>query len=117
MNNQQRKEKILADIAAAREQGYTLIQDDWGSNTQQCACPLGCVNVMNGGQPDDQEEGGSVATLGVDQKWVYSFIDGFDDNGNAEGASVPEAWQLGADIRKETKPISYSDFIDKMDTL
>lgn len=117
MNNNQRKEKILADIATAREQGYTLIQDDWGLKIQSCACALGCVNVANGTRPDDQEYGGVAEVLGVDQKWLYSFMDGFDDNGNADGASTPEAWQLGADIRKETNPISYAEFVDKMDTL
>lgn len=115
MNNQQRKEKILADITAAQQRGYTLIQDDWGSEPQKCACALGCINVINGTFPDDEEDGGAASVLEVDQKWLSSFADGFDDNGNADGASVPEAWQLGADIRKETKPIAYGDFVDRMD--
>lgn len=115
MNNQQRKEKILADIAAAREQGYTLIQDGWGSEEEKCACALGCINVAGGINPDEEEDGGAAIVLGVDQKWIYSFIDGFDDNGNAEGASIPEAWKLGADIRKETNPISYGEFVNQMD--
>lgn len=117
MNNQQRKEKILADIAAAKEKGYTLVQEEWGSNMQQCACALGCVNLANGVDPDEEEQGGAAAVLGVDQNWINSFIDGFDDNGNAKGAHVPEAWQLGADIRKETKPITYYEFVNQMDTL
>ena len=117
MNNQQRKEKILADIAAAREKGYTLIQDGWGSERERCACALGCINVAGGLDPNEEEDGGVANILMVDQHWINSFIDGFDNNGSARGAIVPEAWQLGSDVRRETNPISYGEFVDQMDTL
>lgn len=117
MNNKQIKEKILADIAEAQKEGYTLIMEDWGSYVSKCACPLGCVNVVAGNRPDSEEDGGVSRILDVDQTWINSFIDGYDDNGSAKGATNPIAWKMGAEIRSETNPITYGQFVDKMDSL
>jgi len=113
MNNQQLKAKILADIAAAKEKGYVVVIHDWGSNLHKCACALGCVAVSRGLSP---EEGDMAEILEVSQEWVSSFIDGFDNNGYAAGALDPEAWKIGEEVRQETQPIPYDDFMNqKMD--
>jgi hypothetical protein len=114
MNNQEIKNKILEDIAAAQEQGYTLIMEDWGSSKMKCACALGCVNIGRGNRPDYDMRDVGVA-LGVKDPWINSFTDGFDDNGVAAGAQFPEAWQMGEQIRQEKKPIPFHEFVDQMD--
>ena len=45
MNNQDIKQRILTSIEKAREEGYTLIQGDWGDERMKCACAIGCVYV------------------------------------------------------------------------
>ena len=117
MNNQQIKTKILEDVSFSKGAGYTLIYGDWGDQNMRCACPLGCVNLAFGTRPEDEEMGGVMSVLGVDDKWVGSFIDGYDNNGEAKGALVPDAWKMGAEIRKEFHPIEMGDFINQMDQL
>lgn len=115
MNNQERKQKILQDIARAEKDGFTVIADDWGNQDMRCSCPLGCVNLSNGTRPEDQFDGGVRSLLDVDDNWIQSFIDGFDGNGQADGSRVPEAWMMGQEIRQETKAIDYTDFVNEMD--
>jgi hypothetical protein len=115
MNREEIKAKILEDIAAAKAQGFTLVSENWGDRHMKCACPLGCVNLVLGSYPEFQEEGGVMLALGVDDTWINSFIDGYDGNGEAKGSRVPDAWQIGAEIREELKPIPYDQFVDHMD--
>lgn len=111
--NKQIKKKILDSISKAESKGYTLITDDWGSGKEKCACPISCVLVAND-QPISIQLDDAARILGVSQNWIQSFADGFDGNGNAKMAHEPDAWSLGEEIRKETKPIPYSTFIDEL---
>ena len=105
------KQKILDAITKVRALGYTLVCEDWGDPFHECACPMAAIiHVTN---PDDfsaspSENVTKVASiLGVDEKWVDCFIEGFDGNGTADGSAVPEAWKIGSEVNKETKPIAY----------
>lgn len=115
MNNQQIKNKILADITAAKEKGYTIVSGHWGNAEMKCACPLGCVNLAVGNQPQHQELGGVLQALGVDLDWITDFIDGYDGNGSASGSKLPEIWNMGEEIRKEVKSIHIDDYVNAMD--
>jgi hypothetical protein len=105
------KKKILDAVAQARAKGYTLVCDDWGDPFHECACPMAAVILMD--DPDKYmaspcENVTTVAKiLGVDEKWVDCFIEGFDCNGTADQSQVPEAWKIGNEVSKETKPIAY----------
>lgn len=108
------KQKILDSISYARnELKYTLISDDWGSVERKCACALGCVLVKD--SPEDDSHLGSTSLacastallLGVDEKWIDSFIEGFDGNGTSKDSAVAAAWDMGREIALETKPIEY----------
>jgi len=107
------KQKILDSIKYAREElGFTLISEDWGDVSAKCACALGCVLLQDdpkdGVQSKPKDNCSKAATLlGVNSKWIDCFIDGFDANGSALTAPNAEAWELGLEIAKETKPISF----------
>ena len=105
---------ILDSIAFVRKElGFTLVSEDWGSATHKCACALSCVLLKDDPKDTVRVESGREAylkaaeLLGTDEDWVDSFIDGFDSNGTAAGASDDEAWELGFEIAKATKPIPY----------
>jgi len=111
-NKKNIKQSILDSIEFARQElKYVLVSDEWGSDSRKCACALGCVIAKD--NPDNLFSDGDFCyqkiqtILGVDEDWVGSFTEGFDGNGYSEGSKVPEAWDLGREIAKETKPIEY----------
>lgn len=110
MSNQSIKKDILTSIKKAQEMGYTLICEDWGNDTNKCACAIGCLFVVEGKNPNEGDPYQAANILDVSEDWIASFIDGFDANGIAIGASNPEAWKLGAEMRKELKPIPLDKF-------
>src|SRR5271166_1683897 len=104
-SNMDIKNKILESIKYATDElGYTLISEDWGTATHKCACPMGCVLLQDNPKDvvrieDSQDNETSAAEiLGVDLKWITSFIDGYDGNGSAGGSEAPEAWKMGDSI-------------------
>jgi hypothetical protein len=107
------KQKILDSITYAREKmGFTLISEDWGDASHKCACAMGCVLLKD--NPKDtvrieaKENTVSAAEiLGVTEKWIDCFCEGFDGNGQADASQLPDAWTLGEEVAKETKPIAY----------
>jgi len=108
------KKKILNSIKYAREElGFTLVSEDWGNLEHKCACALGCVLVQDDPKNADRLGSSTLAAasvaliLDVSDKWVDSFMEGFDGNGNADQTVEPEAWEMGSAIAKETKPIVY----------
>lgn len=109
MNEQDIKAKILADVTAAKEQGYTIVSSSWGNIHNKCACPLGCVSLAAGGEyPQDVEL--VAETLNHTPGWLMSFTDGFDANGREQDATYPEAWNLGAALRQELNPVDIMTF-------
>jgi hypothetical protein len=114
MNNKAVKEKILASIVIAEGKGFTLITDDWGSDTMKCACAIGCVYVAVDVNISNNENM-AAEILGVSDKWITSFTDGFDGNGVPTGAHEPEAWNIGREIRLSTNPLTYDEFVYQMD--
>lgn len=119
-NQNDLKIKILDSIRWVRENlNYTLVSEDWGNKEKQCACAMGCVLIQD--DPEDllQLKVGSKAhqaakIIGVEEKWIDSFTEGFDDTGRAFESKVPEAWEIGMSIAQETKPIRYSDFANEV---
>lgn len=113
------KDKIVSYIKRAQEDfGITLVAEDWGSKPTKCACPLGCVLLANDIDiTNDSEQNGSEAAdlLGVSEKWVESFIYGFD----AEHVQPinQEAYQLGLNIRAEFNPTSHTDYVNSLDPM
>ena len=115
------KKQILDAIAYVREQmGYTLISEDWGSPEHKCTCALGCLLLQD--NPKDvvrieAKENMTVAAelLNVTEAWTQDFLEGYDNNGAADGCSLPDAWKIGADVRKETKPIAYHEWDGESD--
>lgn len=108
------KKKILDSIKYAREEmGFTLVSEDWGNFEHKCTCALGCVLVKDDPKDTDRLDSSTLAAvsaaniLEVSEKWVESFLDGFDNNGTAEQSAEPDAWNMGLAIAKETKPIVY----------
>lgn len=113
-NKKNIKQTILDSIKYVKDElGFTLISEDWGSVERKCACALGCVLVKD--SPKDKNRLDSSAgcaasaalLLNVEEKWVDAFIEGFDGNGTSKESSVPDAWELGFEIAKETTPIAY----------
>lgn len=114
MNNTDLKSKILTAIEFAEGKGYTLITDEWGDEKMKCACALGCVAVANGlNITEDTTDMSRI--LEVSDDWIISFVDGFDNNGIADGAADPKAWKMGQEIREHTNPMGYITFIDSME--
>lgn len=109
------KKKILDSIKQMRAQGYTLISEDWGNTKEKCACAMSCVILSNNpkdgwllGSSDSAQTAADV--LEVNWDWIDSFLDGYDGNGDSKGARVKEAWEIGAEVAKEAKPITLTDF-------
>lgn len=111
MSNKDIKKKILDAVAHVRTKGFTLVCEDWGDPTHNCACPMAAVIVMTSPDKFMNSPSENVTTvsgiLGVSEKWIDAFIEGFDGNGIADQSPVPEAWKIGAEVSKETKPIAY----------
>ena len=98
--------------------GWTLISDDWGNANDKCTCAMGCVLLKDNPQDvviieEERENASKVAELlGVSELWVDSFINGFDGNRTFESSKLPEAWAMGAELAKETKPITHFNFLE-----
>jgi hypothetical protein len=105
------KKKILGAIAQVQAKGYTLVCEDWGDPFHECACPMAAVILTDDPDKFMASPNENVATaakiLGVTEKWIDCFIEGFDGNGVADQSAVPEAWKIGSEVAKETKPIAY----------
>ena len=105
------KKKILDSIKYAKEHGYTLVSEEWGSTEHKCACALGCVLMADSPENlDDTDAKRAVKAaelLGVTERWIDTFTEGFDGNGNSVDAAEHEAWDMGNAIAKEMKPIEY----------
>jgi hypothetical protein len=108
------KKNILDSIAFSRKElGFTLVSEDWGQAEHKCTCAIGCVLLKD--KPEDtarieankERYNAAAEILGVDDVWIDSFIEGFDANGTSVSSANPEAWELGFEIAKETKPIAY----------
>lgn len=111
------KEKIMKSITfAQKELGFTLCKEDWGMAHLKCTCAMGCVLLQQKPKEqtcieDFQGNPAKVAEiLGVSEMWVDEFIEGFDGNGSAKEAKIPQAWELGAEIAKETNPTFFSEY-------
>lgn len=109
MSNKDIKKKILDAIAHVRKNmGFTLVSEDWGDPKHKCACAISCVILKDDPNAAVAHNTHAASTiLGVDEKWVDCFIEGFDSNGTADQSQVPEAWKMGNEVSKETKPIAY----------
>ncbi len=108
------KKRILDSIKYVREElGYTLVSEDWGSANHKCTCAMGCVLLKDDPkdvvriEADKERCAAAAELLGVEERWVDAFIEGFDNSGTAVDSSNEEAWKLGNEIAKETKPIVY----------
>jgi hypothetical protein len=108
------KKMILDSIAYSRKElGFTLISEDWGAAERKCTCAIGCVLLKD--KPEDtvrieankERYVAAAEILGVNEVWIDTFIEGFDGNGTADQSANAEAWELGFEIAKETKPIAY----------
>lgn len=117
MNNL--KDKIVSYIKRAQEDfGITLVTEDWGSKPTKCACPLGCVLLVNNiDVTDDAEQNGYEAAdlLGVSENWIESFIYGFD--ADDVHPINQEAYQLGIDIRNEFNPTKHTNYVNNLDPM
>lgn len=111
MNNKSIKEKIIASIIKAQKEGFTLVTEYWGSSDKKCACAIGCVYVAEGDAISDDAKD-AAQLLGVSDRWIISFIDGFDSNGAASSSHEPEAWMMGQEIKQTNCPITYGEFMD-----
>lgn len=118
------KQVILDSIKWTRETlGWTLISEDWGTANNKCTCAMGCVLLKHNPEDtviiEEERENATVAAelLEVSELWVDSFIDGFDGNGTAAMCKVPEAWDLGWEIAKETKPLAHGKFLEMKNEL
>ena len=105
------KKKILDSIKYVKEElGYTLVSEDWGSAKHKCACALGCVLIQKNKENElstSESAKAAAELLEVDEAWVDAFINGFDINGTATESPFPEAWEMGYQVAKETRPIPY----------
>jgi hypothetical protein len=102
------KKKILDAIAYVRANGFTLVCEDWGEPKFKAACAISCVVLkddLNANVANNMQAASTI--LGVTEKWLDAFIEGFDNNGTADQSQVPEAWKIGNEVSKETKPIAY----------
>jgi len=106
------KEKIKAEIVssiknAQTKLGFTLISEDWGGSKFQCTCALGCVLASKGlsiASTDSPNVAKIAEIFGVDEKWVESFMQGFDTT-PPDDKYNKEAFSLGQSVRDEFKPV------------
>ena len=113
------KNKIVEGIQAAKEQGITLVTEDWGSKKTKCACALGCVLLANNhGLSDDAEQNATEAAelLGVSESWIDNFIRGFD-NDSPDEDEPSEAYEIGQELLKSFKPTNHTDYVESLEPL
>lgn len=108
------REKLVAAIVAARSNGYKIVTGRWGvgmSGTEPqrwdpdgtCLCPMACVLLGKELGRDEQEDvvydkyADAARELGCTKEQVYSFVEGYDDDGL--GGIEPEFFALGAEMR------------------
>lgn len=113
------KQTIIDSIKWTTENlGFTLIKEDWGTANRKCTCAMGCVLLKNDPKDlviiEDEKDNTVKAAeiLGVDEDWINSFIEGFDTSGSVHEAKVPEAWELGAEVAKETNPPTMEEALE-----
>lgn len=116
------KQKIMDSIEWVKKNtDFTLVSEDWGNSGSRCTCAMGCVLLKDNPQDvviiEEERENSVKAAevLGVTEKWVNCFIEGFDGNGYAAGSELPEAWKMGAEVAEETKPMLYSAYIESLE--
>lgn len=108
MNNEEIKQKILDSIEyATNTLGFTLVQGNWGSSENKCACALGCVILKNGLEilGEGLEEDNAIVAaelLGKPKCWIDDFINGFDSD---EIGTYHEGWKIGNEIKNITEPV------------
>lgn len=111
-NIKQIKETILNNIKTARENGITLITEDWGRSDKKCACALGCILINNNHvlSDEDSEHYNAIVQdyLNVWETWVDQFIRGYD--GETPTDVDIDAYRLGQDICALTNPITFNQF-------
>lgn len=103
------KKIIMDSIKYASKEGYRIVFGDWGNIENKCACALSCVILKESNMitsPDLMVDLVSKS-LNVSEKWINSFVEGFDNIGSASGSNFPEAWILGNEINKEINPSLY----------
>lgn len=111
------KEKLKAEIVngiktAQTKLGFTLISEDWGGTRFGCSCALGCVLAAKGlpiASIDSPNIAELTKILDVDEKWVNSFMRGFDDS-PPDDDSDKEAYRLGQSIHDEFKPVQFHNY-------
>lgn len=90
MTNEER-EKIIRDaVLKAQSKGVRIIYGRYGNEERKC--PLTCVYSRAFIEPPPELE--------TSRTWCDSFISGFDGWG-PDTASDPEAYDIGAKLRKE----------------
>lgn len=114
------EQKIRQAIQKARENGYTLVCEDWGDDIEgrKCGCALGCVLASEGIPLGKASENFNsvVKILDKDQEWVDSFIAGFDKGYLTWGQEpVDEAYEMGARLGNEMQPMRYHVFLQRME--
>jgi hypothetical protein len=116
------KQTILDAIKyTSRELGWTLISGNWGDVDQKCTDALGCLLIKDNPEDIDiieehlENAEKAAELLEVSEEWIESFLEGYDDVGFASAAKVPEAWTIGEEIRLETSPFPYEEYIALID--
>lgn len=114
------KQTIIDSINWTRENlGFTLIKEDWGSANRKCTCAMGCVLLKNDPKDlvriEDERDNAIMAAeiLGVEEDWINSFIEGFDTSGDVHSTKVPEAWELGAEVARDTNPPTLEEVLEE----
>ncbi len=121
MSDKSVKKKILDAITFVRkDMGYTLVCEDWGDPTHKCACAMSAVILKDDSSnlpraTDKNSIQTAADILGVSIRWIEEFISGFDSNGSAKDSMLPEAWTIGQEVAKETKPIVYHEWDGESD--
>jgi len=111
------EQTIRQGVEKAKQNGFTLVHQDWGSLTHKCACPMGCVILQADPTNDileDAPQASIVAAtiLHVSDAWVDSFTAGFDDEEDTSPTHhIKAAWELGQKFRQEIKPVDYFEYM------
>lgn len=110
------EQTIRQSIEKAKQNGFTLVNQDWGRLKHKCACPMACVILQDdpscdlGDAPQASMEAAKL--LRVSDIWVDSFIQGFDDEAMCgEDPQVQAAYDLGKKLRMEMKPVEYFEYL------
>lgn len=111
------EQTIRQSIEKAKQNGWTLVHQDWGHLDSKCACPMGCI-ILQADPTNDILNGPSASIeaaklLHVSDAWVDSFTSGFDDEDLDEGAAdhIKVAWELGKKLHQEFNPMNYFDYM------